>query len=52
MSKKEKMVEFRNDNDDENQPDTNPIIDLPSYDLPDKLFVNKDKELENKLLLI
>lgn len=42
------MVEFRNDNDDENQPDTNPIIDLPSYDLPDKLFVNKDKELENK----
>ena len=48
MSKKEKMVEFRNDNDDENQPDTNPIIDLPSYDLPDKLFVNKDKELENK----
>ena len=48
MSNKQKMAEIQNESD-ENQPDNNPIIDLPSYDIPESKFYNKYLENEKTL---
>ena len=48
MADKQKKIEISNE-DDENKPDDNPIIDLPSYDIPENVFYNKYKEAENTL---
>ena len=48
MSNKQKMAEIQNESD-ENKPDNNPIIDLPSYDIPESKFYNKYLENEKTL---
>lgn len=48
MSNKQKMAEIQDEND-ENKPDTNPVIDLPSYDIPESKFYNKYLENEKTL---